>query len=604
MLRINKNEVAWIAQYQKLGRLVALVTSAMYIAYAAVDWMLDPTLPARSWHWRVLGALISLGALPFLTRANLHRWAPLYIAAMSASSCALVSIIFQGISNDGHVAIIAQMQVLMALAVFATVRTAVRATLPVMFLAVNAGLWWNQAHWQTYALANLMMVCAAVLLVIVSETAYRTFAQKCLLEVELQQQAAIVQASDDAIIATDLNGRITSWNGGASRLLGYAEHEMMGRPISALLPEERRADEQAILEHVGRGFTINHYETTRLCQDGNTKDISVSVSPLRDDHGTVVGASAIGRDISEQKRIAAALHAKDAMFRTAIENTTDGFWATDVHGVLVDANQAYSRLSGYTRQELLRLRIHDLDASNDPYLIAARIAKTMQDGSYTFETQHRRKDGTVWPAEIIATYAPLNGGQLFVFSKDLTERKRAEERSWHQANFDILTNLPNRALLFDRLAQECAVARRNDASVAVLFADLDGFKQVNDRLGHNAGDWVLQEVARRWLACVREVDTVARLGGDEFAIVVGDLQDTRAMAVLAEKLIGALQDDMVLPQGSTCRIGVSIGICIYPSDATAIDSLISLADAAMYESKSNGRNTYTFCSDMNSVSDS
>jgi len=604
VLRINENEVVWIAQHQRLGRLVALATSAMYIAYLAVDWMMDPTLPTRSWHWRVLGALISLGALPFLTRASLHRWAPLYLAAMSASSCVLVSIIFLGVSNDGHVAIIAQMQVLMALAVFASLRTAVRATLPVMFLSVNAGLWWNQAHWQVFALANLLMVGAAVLLLIISETAYRTFTQKCLLESQLQQQAAIVQTSGDAIVTTDLGGNVTSWNEGASRLLGYNEQEMMGRTMASLLPDERQADEKAILEHVGKGLTITHYETTRLCKDGSIKDISISVSPLRNARGGVVGVSAIARDISEHKRIAEALHAKDAMFRTAIETTTDGFWATDVHGTLVDANQAYSRLSGYSRQELLRMRVHELDASGDPYLVAARIAKTMQDGSYTFEAQHRRKDGTVWPVEIVATYSPLNSGRLYVFSKDLTERKRAEERSWHQANFDSLTNLPNRALLFDRLAQECAVARRNNASVAVMFADLDGFKQVNDRHGHAAGDWVLQEVARRWLACVREVDTVARLGGDEFAIVVGGLVDTSAVGAMAEKLIDALRTDFVLPQGPRCRVGVSIGICFYPGDATAIDSLVSLADAAMYASKSRGRNTFTFRSDMHAPPDS
>lgn len=597
MLRINENEVAWIAQHQKLGRLVALATSAMFMAYLAVDWMMDPTLPARSWHWRVLGAAVSLGALPFLARANLHRWAPLYIAVMSASASVLVSVIFQGVYNDGHIAVIAQMQVLMALAVFAALRTAVRATLPVMLLSVNAGLWWNQAHWQTYALANLLMVGAAVLLVVISETAYRTFSQKRMLESQVLQQAAIVQTSDDAIVATDLDGHVTSWNAGASRLLGYSAQEMMGRTMASLLPEERQADERAILEHVGRGQSVTHYETTRLCKDGSAKDISVSVSPLRNARGQVVGVSAIARDISERKRIAQALHAKDTLFRTAIETTTDGFWATDSDGALVDANQAYSRLSGYTRQELLRMHIHDLDASGDPYLIAARMDKTMQDGSYSFEAQHRRKDGTVWPVEITATYSALNGGQIFVFTKDLTERKRAEERSWHQANFDSLTNLPNRSLLFDRLAQECAVARRNNANVAVMFADLDGFKQVNDRLGHAAGDWVLQEVARRWLASVREVDTVARLGGDEFAIVIGGLVDTSVVGAMAEKLIDTLRTDMELPDGARCRVGVSIGICFYPGDATAIDSLISLADAAMYTSKSRGRNTFTFCGD-------
>lgn len=597
MYRANENEVAWIAQYRTLGKLVALATAVLFAAYALVDWMVDPALPGQTWPWRLLGALACLSALPFLDQPRLRPWAPVYIAGLGALVAALVSIIFLGLRHDAHVAIIAQMQVLMALAVFGTLRTVIRVALPVMLASVNIGLWWHDAHWQVFALANVLMAGAACLILIISETSYRTFAAKRLLEAELLQQATIVKDSDDAIITTDLQGSITSWNSAATKMLGYTAAEMLGQSTQRLLPIERRADEAAILEHVGKGYSVQHYETTRICKGGAIKHVSASVSPLHNRQGEVIGTSVIARDITEHKRVADALHAKDAMFRIAIETTPDGFWAADTTGQLVDVNQAYCNLSGYSRLELLAMRITDLDASDDHYATAARIAKTMQDGSFSFETLHRRKDGTVWPVEVIATHSPLNGGRLYVFLRDLTERKRAEERSWHQANFDSLTNLPNRSLLFDRLAKECAVARRNDAAVAVLFADLDGFKLVNDRFGHAAGDWVLQEVARRWLACVREVDTVARIGGDEFAIVVGGLEDPRSIAGLAAKLIEALEPEMALPQGSHCRVGVSIGICLYPDDATAIDSLISLADNAMYTSKSRGRNTYTFCGD-------
>ena len=130
----------------------------------------------------------------------------------------------------------------------------------------------------------------------------------------------------------------------------------------------------------------------------------------------------------------------------------------------------------------------------------------------------------------------------------------------------------------------------------MLIADLDGFKLVNDNYGHDAGDWVLQEVAGRWQACVRESDTVARPGGDEFAVVLGDLHEPAAIAGMAVKLIEALQHDIALRQGPHCRVGASIGICIYPSDATEVDVLISMADSAMYISTAKGGNTYTFCS--------
>jgi diguanylate cyclase (GGDEF)-like protein len=182
-------------------------------------------------------------------------------------------------------------------------------------------------------------------------------------------------------------------------------------------------------------------------------------------------------------------------------------------------------------------------------------------------------------------------------ARDISERKRIQDLTWHQANFDSLTNLPNRSLLFDRLSKECALARRNTQQVALLFIDLDGFKLVNDNHGHKAGDRVLQEVARRWQACVREADTVARLGGDEFAVVLGGLQTLDAVAGMAEKLIAAMNTPVELPQGASCRVGASIGIGIYPRDATEVDALLTLADAAMYASKARGKNTYTFCSD-------
>jgi diguanylate cyclase (GGDEF)-like protein len=220
----------------------------------------------------------------------------------------------------------------------------------------------------------------------------------------------------------------------------------------------------------------------------------------------------------------------------------------------------------------------------------------MRTGSATFETVHRRKDGSTWPVEIITTFSPILGGQFYAFLKDLTERKKAEALNWRQANFDHLTSLPNRALLFDRLSQECALARRNQAKVALLFADLDGFKLVNDNHGHQAGDLVLMEVARRWLATVRESDTVARLGGDEFAVVMSGVHDGDDIGALAAKLIAALAEPIAIQGGKTCQVGVSIGIAIYPQDAGTPDSLISCADSAMYESKRRGKNTFSFTS--------
>jgi len=479
MFSVDENEIAWVTQNRLLVRFVAIASAVLFASYAAVDWMLAPEVLEVTGPWRLIGVGTSLLAVPFLGSERLQAWSARVLALVGVVISVVVSIIFLGIVRDVNIAITAQMQVLMAMAVCATVRTAVRATLPVMLLSFNLGLWWNGAGWQVIALCNWLLLGAFAILLVVSETAYRTFVAKRRLEAERQQLATIVQFSDDAIIGTTLEGIVTSWNAGAERLFGYSTGEMIGRSLLTLFPPDRKTEEQVILDKIAQGETVNHFETVRVCKDASLKDVSVSISPMRDEHGRVIGASKIVRDISE--------------------------------------------------------------------------------------------------------------------------RKRVEELTWHQANFDSLTNLPNRALLFDRLSKECSLARRNTREVAVLFIDLDRFKLVNDHHGHDAGDRVLQEVARRWLACVREADTVARLGGDEFAVVLGGLQSQDAVAGMAEKLIAAMAPPFQLPQGASCRVGASIGISIYPTDATEVDTLITLADTAMYDSKARGKNTYTFCRDAPTV---
>ena len=162
-----------------------------------------------------------------------------------------------------------------------------------------------------------------------------------------------------------------------------------------------------------------------------------------------------------------------------------------------------------------------------------------------------------------------------------------------QAMSDALTGLPARPMFFDRLAQAISAARRNERQVALLFLDLDGFKAVNDQHGHDAGDVVLKAVTHRWLGCVRESDTIARLGGDEFAVIIGDLMPGTSMQAVCEKLIGAVAEDIALPNGQNAHVGVSIGLACYPDNGLEIDSLLAAADAAMYQSKGRGKNTWT-----------
>jgi diguanylate cyclase (GGDEF)-like protein len=213
-------------------------------------------------------------------------------------------------------------------------------------------------------------------------------------------------------------------------------------------------------------------------------------------------------------------------------------------------------------------------------------------GHWDGEIWNRRKDGTIYPEWIsISTVRNENGAiinYIAIFT-DITERKAAEDRIRHLAQYDFLTDLPNRALLFDRLTREFFEARRYNKRFAVLFIDLDKFKPVNDQYGHAVGDLLLREVARRLAGNVRDSDTVSRQGGDEFIILVPELPEIEQVVQLGLKLLRIL-DEPHLIDGHTLHVTPSIGIAVYPDDGEDVDTLMKNADTAMYRAKNAGRN--------------
>jgi diguanylate cyclase (GGDEF)-like protein/hemerythrin-like metal-binding protein/PAS domain S-box-containing protein len=205
-----------------------------------------------------------------------------------------------------------------------------------------------------------------------------------------------------------------------------------------------------------------------------------------------------------------------------------------------------------------------------------------------------RRDGSLFEVELLAATGTIDGGPaVAMVANDVTERRRAERQLSSMAFLDQLTNLPNRAQFLDRLRGTLSAARRDGRVFAVIMADLDGFKQVNDTLGHEAGDEVLQTVARRLEAAVRESDAVARQGGDEFAVLLSRVARREDAAVVAERMIRSFDAQMQIG-GTPCKVGLSLGIATFPVDGADLDTLVARADAAMYESKHAGKNRYTF----------
>lgn len=293
------------------------------------------------------------------------------------------------------------------------------------------------------------------------------------------------------------------------------------------------------------------------------------------------------------------LRESERRFRTLFEQASVGVAMIDAKtGRYFQVNGYYTRLLGYSEEELRRLSFSEITHPDDLPLGQERLATLLAGGlaEYTIEKRYVRKDGqVVWAA---VTVSPMwRGNEMPNFCiavvMDITERKQSEELIWRQANFDTLTDLPNRRMFRDRLEQEAKKSDREQLPLALLLIDLDQFKEVNDTLGHEVGDVLLREAAQRISACVRESDTVARLGGDEFTVVLSSVDDHGHVEAVAQKILDRLSIPFHL-EGEVVFISASIGITLYPNDARDIDSLMKNADQAMYAAKSKGRRRFNY----------
>ena len=301
-------------------------------------------------------------------------------------------------------------------------------------------------------------------------------------------------------------------------------------------------------------------------------------------------------EIIERKRMQEALHEREARIRRLIDSNIIGIFFWEVSGHISEANDAFLRIIGYARDDLLAGKIQWTNMT-PPECRAAderALAELHKTGTCTsYEKEFIRKDGS--RISVLVGGALLEGSQEtgVSFVLDLSEHKLAEERIRFMAHHDALTKLPNRTLLQDRMMQMIAYAHRAGTQVAVLFIDLDNFKRINDSLGHEVGDHLLQMVATRLKACLREGDSVARLGGDEFVLTVSTLIDSNDAVLVARKALDMLELPFMV-DGHELHVSGSIGISLYPIDGKNVETLMRTADMAMYHAKEKGRCNYQF----------
>ena len=326
-------------------------------------------------------------------------------------------------------------------------------------------------------------------------------------------------------------------------------------------------------------------------QDGQLRSMRSRAALHDEGGGTPTRFIGTLEDVTERKNREADLRIAAVAFESH-----ESVFITDAQGVILRVNHAFSNLFGYAAEEALGQSPRLLQSGlHDQAFYAALWTSITQDGSWQGEIWDRRKNGEVFP-----TWASISGvcneeavvTHFVATHTDITLRKAAEEQVKQLAFYDPLTRLPNRRLLHDRLHQAVIRAKRDSRRLALMFIDLDKFKPVNDAFGHSAGDELLQAVAHRLQACVRESDTVARVGGDEFVVLLPSIEDEQDVFGVAEKVHEVLKQPFTLSDGMVTQISSSSGIAIYPDHAQDETTLTRNADAAMYQAKVAGRDRF------------
>jgi diguanylate cyclase (GGDEF)-like protein/PAS domain S-box-containing protein len=263
----------------------------------------------------------------------------------------------------------------------------------------------------------------------------------------------------------------------------------------------------------------------------------------------------------------------------------DGFWRVNIEGRLLEVNEAYCRMSGYSAQELMGLSFPDLEDSESADGLAAHIPKVLGEGEDRFESKHVRKDGSIFDIEITLQSCPFEGGQLVVFLRDITDRKKAEETLKNLSLKDELTGLYNRRGFFILAEQGLKTAQRMGTEMLLIFGDLDNMKGINDTFGHKEGDQALLDTSRILRETFRESDIIARIGGDEFVILA-----MKGLETSTGKFISRLEQVLNEHQLRTKRsytLSLSLGVAYFdPHNPCSIDVLLTQADQLMYENKS------------------
>ncbi|CAM4272892.1 sensor domain-containing protein [Vibrio agarivorans] len=400
---------------------------------------------------------------------------------------------------------------------------------------------------------------------------------------------------DDHAWIKDLNGVYVqcnaavekAWQKNLSSIIGKTDYEIFDRDL---------ADKFLITDNIALTTGKQHIveECARANSDGQEIWLETIKSPVVDEDGNIIGVSGMTRNVTRRKQVENQL----ALAAKIFHNSNEGMMITDVRGNIMDVNPAFSQITGFELSEVI---------GRNPRMLQSGLHKTdfyraMWDNldnehQWKGEFINRRKDGSLYPQLTTITKVFDNDHQLMNFIcvfEDVSVQKAHEEKLEKLAFFDHLTELPNRATLLNTMNEQIIHARTAKQMFATLFLDIDHFKHINDSFGHQSGDQILTELARRLRTQLGRQDHIARIGGDEFVILITDIVSAVEATAIVERIFSLFSQNFDLLPNESLRISTSIGIAMYPNDGLDAESLLKNADTAMYLAKNNGRNGYAF----------
>jgi diguanylate cyclase (GGDEF)-like protein/PAS domain S-box-containing protein len=417
-------------------------------------------------------------------------------------------------------------------------------------------------------------------------------------DAERDRLLRIIEDAPDFICMADMQGNLLFQNTAANVMLGLPDDaDLSAMKIKDMHPAwaAKLVLDEGFSTMLRQGFWQG--ENAVLHRNGHETPVSQTLRLHRDDSGNPQFISTIIRDITKRK-----LAEKELRIAATAFEAQEGIAVTDAEGEIIRVNKAFTEITGYTNGEVIGKNPHMFQSGrHDKNFYQAMWERITSTGAWEGEIWNRRKSGEVYPEHLTITAVKDSQGIVSNYVATLTDitlAKAAVEEIKHLAFYDPLTSLPNRRLFMDRLQQSLASSKRSGRKGAMMFIDLDKFKTLNDTLGHDKGDLLLQQVAQRLESCVREGDTVARLGGDEFVVILEDLSENAIEALsqteaVGNKILATLNQPYQLAEHEYLSSS-SIGASIFNEKQQTIEELMKQADLAMYESKKAGRNTMRF----------